>query len=68
MNLSKFSSEKTISFTPPDGEFELMKYRVTEAISLPFKVMPIVKELGRTRMEVNAKIGRSQTSSLPWGW
>ena len=49
MNLSKFSSEKTISFTPPDGEFELMKYRVTEAISLPFKVMPIVKELGRER-------------------
>ena len=56
VNLSKFSSEKTISFTPPDGEFELMKYRVTEAISLPFKVMPIVKELGRTRMEVNVKI------------
>mmetsp|Transcript_37470 Transcript_37470/g.93140 ORF Transcript_37470/g.93140 Transcript_37470/m.93140 type:complete len:460 (-) Transcript_37470:144-1523(-) len=56
VNLSKFNGEKTISFTPPDGEFELMKYRVTEGISLPFKVMPIVKELGRTRMEVNVRI------------
>ena len=45
MNLSKFSAERTISFVPPDFEFELMKYRVAEAVSLPFKVMPMVKEL-----------------------
>ena len=30
VNLSKFASEKTISFVPPDGKFDLMKYRVTE--------------------------------------
>jgi AP-2 complex subunit mu-1 len=42
-----------ISFVPPDGEFELMRYRVTEGISLPFKVLPIINELGRTRMEVS---------------
>jgi len=56
VNLSKFTSEKTISFTPPDGEFELMKYRVTEGVSLPFKVMPAVKELCRTRVEYDVKI------------
>ena len=56
VNLSKFSAERTISFVPPDGEFELMKYRVTEAVSLPFKVMPMVKELGRTRMEVRVRV------------
>ena len=43
VNLSKFASEKTISFVPPDGKFDLMKYRVTEGISLPFKLMPLVK-------------------------
>ena len=32
VNLSKFASEKTISFVPPDGKFDLMKYRVTEGI------------------------------------
>ena len=26
MNLTRFNSEKTVSFVPPDGEFELMKY------------------------------------------
>jgi hypothetical protein len=25
VNLTRFNSEKTVSFVPPDGEFELMK-------------------------------------------
>ncbi|MCO5575306.1 hypothetical protein L7F22_029106 [Adiantum nelumboides] len=56
VNLTRFNSEKTVSFVPPDGEFELMKYRITEGISLPFRVFPSIKELGRTRMEVNVKV------------
>ena len=56
VNLSKFDSEKVISFTPPDGEFDLMKFRVTDTVSLPFKVMPLVRELGRTRLSVDVKI------------
>ena len=44
VNLSKFDSEKVISFTPPDGEFDLMKFRVTDTVSLPFKVMPLVRD------------------------
>ena len=56
VNLSKFASDKTVSFIPPDGEFELMRYRVTEGMNLPFRVMPVLKELGRTRLEANIKI------------
>ncbi|XP_015959058.1 AP-2 complex subunit mu [Arachis duranensis] len=56
VNLTRFNSEKTVSFVPPDGEFELMKYRITEGVNLPFKVLPTIKELGRTRMEVNVKV------------
>jgi hypothetical protein len=26
VNLTRFNTEKTVSFVPPDGEFELMKY------------------------------------------
>ncbi|KAI7738601.1 hypothetical protein M8C21_011462, partial [Ambrosia artemisiifolia] len=55
VNLTRFNSEKTVSFVPPDGEFELMKYRITEGVNLPFRVLPTIKELGRTRMEVNVK-------------
>ncbi|KAJ4811574.1 AP-2 complex subunit mu [Rhynchospora pubera] len=56
VNLTRFNTEKTVSFVPPDGEFELMKYRITEGVNLPFRVLPTIKELGRTRMEVNVKV------------
>ncbi|CAI5487540.1 unnamed protein product [Closterium sp. NIES-64] len=56
VNLARFNTEKTVSFVPPDGEFELMKYRITEGINLPFRVLPMIKELGRTRFEVNVKV------------
>ena len=38
VNLGRFDAEKVVSFVPPDGEFELMKYRCQEGITLPFKV------------------------------
>jgi len=56
VNLSKFASEKVVTFVPPDGEFEAMRYRVTDGVTLPFRVLPIIKELGRTRIQVNVKL------------
>lgn len=58
VKLSKFETEHSISFIPPDGEFELMRYRTTKDISLPFRVIPLVREVGRTKMEV--KVCRMQ--------
>lgn len=34
VRLSRFESERTISFIPPDGEFELMSYRLTTQVRL----------------------------------
>nr|GFC32663.1 AP-2 complex subunit mu [Tanacetum cinerariifolium] len=62
VNLTRFNSEKTVSFVPPDGEFELMKYRITEGVNLPFRVLPTIKEMGRTRMEVNVKVSKYNAS------
>lgn len=56
MRLGKFDADRTITFIPPDGEFELMKYRVTENINLPFKIMPAYQEQGTTRLSVTLKI------------
>eukprot|EP00033_Pygsuia_biforma_P003336 GCRY01003655.1.p1 GENE.GCRY01003655.1~~GCRY01003655.1.p1 ORF type:complete len:428 (+),score=83.02 GCRY01003655.1:216-1499(+) len=56
VKLSKFDTERSISFIPPDGEFELMKYRTSEQLTLPFKLHPIVRELGRTRLEANVTV------------
>lgn len=52
VKLGRFDTEHTISFIPPDGEFELMRYRTTKEINLPFRVIPLVREMGKSRMEV----------------
>ncbi|KUF82315.1 hypothetical protein AM588_10000911 [Phytophthora nicotianae] len=38
------------------ARFELMKYRVTENINLPFKIMPAYQEQGTTRLSVTLKL------------
>ncbi len=64
VNLGRFNAEKVVSFVPPDGEFELMKYRSTEGIRLPFKVTPIVKEIGRTRVQLEIRLKGAFDSNL----
>ncbi|TPX31627.1 hypothetical protein SeMB42_g07730 [Synchytrium endobioticum] len=56
VKLAKFDSDRTISFIPPDGEFELMRYRTTENIQLPFKVQAIVNEVSSTRVEFKVSV------------
>jgi AP-2 complex subunit mu-1 len=51
VKLSNFEETKTINFIPPDGEFELMKYRSTEQIHLPFKVQAVVNDVSKSRVE-----------------
>ncbi|KAI0157797.1 putative clathrin-associated adaptor complex medium chain [Xylariaceae sp. FL1272] len=51
VKLGKFDSDRIISFIPPDGEFELMRYRATENVNLPFKVHALVNEVGKTKVE-----------------
>jgi len=45
---------QVVSFVPPDGEFELMSYRCSDNIHLPFRVLPVVNEQSRTRLEVGS--------------
>ena len=56
VRLSKFESERAITFIPPDGTFELMSYRITENVSCPFKILPVVAERGRSKIDITIKI------------
>ena len=55
VQLQQYEEKREVNFIPPDGEFELIKYRMNDAVNLPFKVLPVVN-LGRTRGEVSIKI------------
>lgn len=40
VNLSDYEKTKSIQFIPPDGDFDLIKYRVMNNIQLPFRLTP----------------------------
>ncbi|SCM26422.1 AP-2 complex subunit mu, putative [Plasmodium chabaudi chabaudi] len=41
VNSSKYNDHKIITFTPPDGDFELMRYTVTKNIQVPFHISAV---------------------------
>jgi AP-2 complex subunit mu-1 len=56
VGLGKFDKERAITFVPPDGFFELMSYRISENVNLPFKIMPVINEYGKSKIEVRIKL------------
>lgn len=64
VQLGKFETDRTISFVPPDGEFELMHYRAVENVNLPFKVHAIVREVGTTKVEYSIAVKANYGSKL----
>jgi len=42
VRLGRFDRDRSITFIPPDGLFEVMTYRVSSNINLPFKVTPVI--------------------------
>lgn len=60
VRLGKFDVDRTITFVPPDGEFELMKYRVN-ATAQPFRMLPNMVEVNKQTLTVNLTV----TSDFP---
>lgn len=56
MKLGKFNKERAITFVPPDGAFELMTYRITENVNLPFKIIPIIDDDSAFRIVARIKV------------
>lgn len=59
VRLSRFDADKTVSFIPPDGAFDLMTYRLCTAVKPLFWVEAVVEKHGTSRVEYMVKI-RSQ--------
>ena len=56
VKLTSFANDRAIAFIPPDGEFELMRYRKTENVSLPFKIDPLVKDISKNKIEIRVSV------------
>ena len=64
VRLTKFASNKEISFIPPDGPFELMRYSKSEFVQAPFDVKPSVKELGSNMLKITIHVYATYDKSL----
>ncbi|KAH3756534.1 AP-2 medium chain [Pelomyxa schiedti] len=56
VRLHKFDADRVISFVPPDGDFELMRYRTAENINLPFKIIHNITEIGHSRLDIRISV------------
>eukprot|EP00162_Nutomonas_longa_P025152 comp9786_c0_seq1/m.11419 comp9786_c0_seq1/g.11419 ORF comp9786_c0_seq1/g.11419 comp9786_c0_seq1/m.11419 type:complete len:426 (-) comp9786_c0_seq1:88-1365(-) len=65
VKLSRFESDRTISFVPPDGEFELMTYRLSTQIRPLIWIETVVEPHAGSRIEylVKAKSQFKQRST-----
>jgi AP-1 complex subunit mu len=51
VRLSRFEADRTISFIPPDGDFELMSYRINTTVKPQFLVEAVVERHSHSRVE-----------------
>ena len=61
VNLGRFNTEKVVSFVPPDGEFELMKYRCQ---ARPARVLGAQRSARSTCMLYGCVPGSDSQASL----
>lgn len=57
VRLSRFENDRTISFIPPDGEFELMSYRLNTQVKPLIWVECMIESHSGSRIEYMLKVG-----------
>lgn len=56
VRLNRFEADRTISFVPPDGAFDLMTYRITSELQPLISVECAVERHSRSRIEYVVKV------------
>ncbi|KAJ6838594.1 AP-4 complex subunit mu [Iris pallida] len=56
VHLDSFDVDRTLALVPPDGEFPVMNYRMTQEFKPPFRINALIEEAGMYKAEVILKI------------
>lgn len=65
VRLSRFENDRTISFIPPDGEFELMSYRLNTQVKPLIWVECVVESHSGSRIEYMLKVRIAEIARHP---
>ncbi|WVZ21150.1 hypothetical protein V8G54_008472 [Vigna mungo] len=63
VHLDSFEVDRTLSLVPPDGEFPVMNYRMTQPFKPPFRITALIEETGPLKAEVTIKVRAEFNSS-----
>ncbi|XP_007430263.1 AP-1 complex subunit mu-2 [Python bivittatus] len=55
VRLSRFDNDRTISFIPPDGDFELMSYRLNTQVKPLIWIESVIEKFSHSRVEIMVK-------------
>ncbi|KAM4129802.1 hypothetical protein ACJW30_01G051400 [Castanea mollissima] len=64
VHLDNFDIDRTLALVPPDGEFPVMNYRMTQEFRTPFRINALIEEVGPLKAEVILKVRAEFTSSI----
>ncbi|BAT77742.1 AP-4 complex subunit mu-like [Vigna umbellata] len=64
VHLDNFEVDRTLSLVPPDGEFPVMNYRMTQPFKPPFRITALIEETGPLKAEVTIKVRAEFNSSI----
>ncbi|XP_047962881.1 AP-4 complex subunit mu isoform X1 [Salvia hispanica] len=64
VHMDNFDIDRTLSLVPPDGEFPVMNYRITQEFKPPFTINTLIEEAGSLKAEVILKIRAEFPSSI----
>ncbi|KAF6152836.1 hypothetical protein GIB67_025854 [Kingdonia uniflora] len=64
VHLDSFDVDRTLSLVPPDGEFPVMNYRITQEFKPPFRVNALIEEAGAFKAEVILKVRAEFSSNI----
>ncbi|XP_073076179.1 AP-1 complex subunit mu-2 isoform X3 [Manis javanica] len=71
VRLSRFDNDRTISFIPPDGDFELMSYRLSTQVKPLIWIESVIEKFSHSRVEImvkeNALASLFMSRALPAG-
>uniref|UniRef100_A0A2P2ML34 Clathrin adaptor complexes medium subunit family protein n=1 Tax=Rhizophora mucronata TaxID=61149 RepID=A0A2P2ML34_RHIMU len=64
VHLDNFDVDRTLTLVPPDGEFPVMNYRMTQEFKPPFLINSLIEEAGAFKAEVIIKVSAVFPSSI----
>ncbi|KAK7800473.1 hypothetical protein U0070_024253, partial [Myodes glareolus] len=67
VRLSRFDNDRTISFIPPDGDFELMSYRLSTQVKPLIWIESVIEKFSHSRVEIMVKGGKEYLMRAHFG-